>query len=889
MLTRDELQCWYRRLRLSTEAQVVIDSIRTSAPARRVGGGHSNVSGRYPSRKMGVTIQFESHRVELAGIYEMEHDDSVLEYFDQPQAIILDYLSSNGRRMSVRHTPDFFVLRDDRAGWEEWKTEEDLHKLAKHNENRYRYEDTVWRCPPGEVYAKRLGFSYRIRSSKEICWVFQRNILFLEDYVRADLDVMSSTVRERILACVHALPVLSLADLFQQTEDIATPDDIYHLIATGHLYVDLNAEPLAEPDAVRIFHSRDAAMHHSPSTVENRPPLSSRHDLCSGATLLWDSRRWRVVNVGGTQTCLCSDSGELVELPHSSVESFFKEGRITLQHTGSERSNIQIVDRELLHADERGLRVANQRALLVRRHLSGELLPDEKRVPARTMRRWISRHREAELRSGSGYVGLLPRIHQRGNRTRRLSEASIQLMTEVIDTEYESVKQKRKIACWAFLKARAAQLGVQVPSYTTFCRAINERSRFTQTLKRQGSRAAYQHGPFYFELDMKTPRHGDRPFEICHADHTQLDIELTDATGKYSLGRPWMTLMIDAFSRRVLAVHVAFEEPSYRSCMMVLRECVRRHNRLPQNLVVDGGPEFSSTYFETLLARYECTKKTRPPAKARFGSVIERLFNTANTQFVHNLLGNTQVMRNVRQVTKAVNPKELAAWPLAAFVEHLCHYLYEVYDTNVHPALGQSPRDAYESGFQKSGLRLQRLVLYDNDFLIATLPSTAKGTAMISPGRGIKINYIYYWSEAMADPKMHGQQVPVRFDPFDLGIAYAYVGKQWIQCHSDYYRIFQGRSEKELLILSKELRAKNQGRGPQFQITASRLAEAFQAVESNEAMLLQRLRAMESQTAKKQGVCLSPPQTEPCPPVCESSLAQDDDLAPTGAPTFGRF
>ncbi len=34
------------------------------------------MSGCYPRRKMGMTIQFESHRVELAGIYEMEHDDS---------------------------------------------------------------------------------------------------------------------------------------------------------------------------------------------------------------------------------------------------------------------------------------------------------------------------------------------------------------------------------------------------------------------------------------------------------------------------------------------------------------------------------------------------------------------------------------------------------------------------------------------------------------------------------------------------------------------------------------------------------------------------------------------------------------------------------------------
>jgi transposase InsO family protein len=90
--------------------------------------------------------------------------------------------------------------------------------------------------------------------------------------------------------------------------------------------------------------------------------------------------------------------------------------------------------------------------------------------------------------------------------------------------------------------------------------------------------------------------------------------------------------------------------------MMILRECVRRHGRLPQIIVIDGGAEFQSTYFETLLARYECTKKTRPPAKARFGSVCERLFGTTNTQFVHNLRGNTQITRNVRQVTKSVNP-----------------------------------------------------------------------------------------------------------------------------------------------------------------------------------------------------------------------------------------
>src|SRR5258708_4348940 len=98
MLTQDELTAWYEQLHLSQQARMLIDHVRATDPARRVGGGHANVSGQYPSRKMGVTIQFESHRVELAAIREMEHDDRVLEFYDQPPAMTLDYPSATGKR-----------------------------------------------------------------------------------------------------------------------------------------------------------------------------------------------------------------------------------------------------------------------------------------------------------------------------------------------------------------------------------------------------------------------------------------------------------------------------------------------------------------------------------------------------------------------------------------------------------------------------------------------------------------------------------------------------------------------------------------------------------------------------------------------------------------------
>ena len=105
-------------------------SLRTFDPRTRrtrVGGGRSNVTGRYPSRKMGVTIQFESHRVELPTIIQLEHDDSVLEYFDQAPSIKLEYPSLDGKSLGVLHTPDFFVIRTHGAGWEESRQKRNWH------------------------------------------------------------------------------------------------------------------------------------------------------------------------------------------------------------------------------------------------------------------------------------------------------------------------------------------------------------------------------------------------------------------------------------------------------------------------------------------------------------------------------------------------------------------------------------------------------------------------------------------------------------------------------------------------------------------------------------------------------------------------------------------
>lgn len=104
MLSQSEFDAWCDRLELSHQAQELIQRIRTSEPSRNVGGGSKNVFGRYPSQKMGVTIQFESHKVELPHIYQLEHDDDVLEYYDQPNSIKLEYQGK------MEETWEFYIL-----------------------------------------------------------------------------------------------------------------------------------------------------------------------------------------------------------------------------------------------------------------------------------------------------------------------------------------------------------------------------------------------------------------------------------------------------------------------------------------------------------------------------------------------------------------------------------------------------------------------------------------------------------------------------------------------------------------------------------------------------------------------------------------------------------
>ena len=546
MLTSDEILLLCERFALCEQAQVVLAYIRSSPPSRRVGSGGKNVPVRYPSRKMGVIIQAESRTVEFAGVYLMEHDPAVLEFWDQPPPITLHYpvQQKNGRTrtIGVLHTPDYFVIREHALGWEEWKTEEDLLGFARAGSKRYVLsEDGQWRCPPGEAVAAPLGFYYRVRSSREIDVTFQRNLRFLSYYLRAEQESVHPSAKEEVLALVTDNPGISLEEVLKRVER-ASSDDIYTLLAVSHFYVDVYAAPLAEPERVSLFcdEATSRAWAATLASASQLPHPRPHTILCSaGAPLVWDGRPWTILNAGETTTALLAQDGALIELPNSRFQALVSQGKlIGLTEAPPQGSLSPQVRERLMGADKEALLEASRRYQLIKPVLDGQTATDNTSA-GRAMRRWVARYRQAVQAHGCGYVGLLPDYHKCGNRQPRFPESTLSTLTTFIDTEYEYHKQKSKREVYGeFVNCCRAQGMVSIPSYKTFVAAVNRRPRYEQVKKRKGSRAAYQSEPMYWELSYALPPHGDRPFEIAHIDHTLLDVELIDSQSGQALGKP---------------------------------------------------------------------------------------------------------------------------------------------------------------------------------------------------------------------------------------------------------------------------------------------------------------------------------------------------------------
>jgi putative transposase len=790
-----------RRLHLSQATQDLLVQIRSSPPSRTPRARRGNMPVWYPSKKMHCIIKAESSKVEFPFLLAAEHDDNVVEFWDQPPSIRLEYRDARGHRQRPLHTADYFVFRYHECGWVECKPAQELIQQAERRPNRYVQDaHGVWRCPPGEAFAAQYGLTYRVWSSEEINWAIQDNALFLEDYYhdleRLHVPTMALEVLYRL---VDEQPGIFLADL--QEASALSRDLINITIAKHALYVDLATHRLSAPWRTPVFRTRGQALSYAQREAHETVALASAP---------------------------------------VSIASLTPAGQALLERASDLELATAVFRNRVIHPEDYHDQEQSRTAAV------------QAAIHPRTKQRWQQRYHAAETQLGSGFLGLLPCFHNCGG-TRKIDPTVLALIHQVLETHYDTTTRKPKRGAYGeYLKCSEEQHLHAVSQRTFYAEAQRHKPVYEQTMAREGFRAAYPFKDYVHAVEKTVNQHGNYNWAMAHLDHTEVNLLLRDSRMGQLLGKCWLTLLILAHPRRIAAYYLTFDPPSYRSCLAVLRLCVKRYGRLPAAITVDGGAEFESVYFEHLLALYRVRKHQRPTAEPRFGSPQERLFGSMETEFLYHLLGNTQATQQTRLVTTATDPRRQAVWTLPAFAARLRQWADEEYDTLRHPSLGVTPREAYALSLERDGERAHKQIAYDDTFLKATFPSTRKGTAKVVPGVGVRMNYLDYWCEAMRDPTVENTQVLVRYDPFDVSIGYAYIQDIWRTCVCPYTE-FASCSERELQLLTEELRKRNHlsASWENVEITQKQLAAFRRDNDSVESLLRQQWHDRETRAALK--------------------------------------
>ena len=478
-----------------------------------------------------------------------------------------------------------------------------------------------------------------------------------------------------------------------------------------------------------------------------------------------------------------------------SVNAFLqklKSGEMTLIATTPRTAAADKLKSILQRATEDELAEASKRYDILATHLQ----PSSDAPQGRSVRRWIKSYKDALLELGNGFAGLLPSWRDAGNRTPRLEDAVVKRAVDVINRYYLAPERLTKAATYRLLHGELEAAGYRSPSYKWFCGLVNAIPPYEAKLAREGRKGAYRFEPRIICVDHEATPVAELAMELVHIDHTKIDLVVrTD-------GEPirlWLTVMICAATRRILSYALSFEPPSYRQVILVIRECVKRHSRLPRAIVVDGGKEFRSTWFETFCALYHVKVQRRPKSKARFGAQIERFFGTVNTQLFYTMIGNTQNTRNVRQMTAEVDPYKRAIWTADELKPAIENFFFEVYDTAEHSSLMTSPRNAFESSMATYGSCPHLLQKFDETFLIFTSATTRNRTAKVQPD-GVKINYFYY-----NHPSLRfriGESLPVRFDPFNIANAWVQIDDIWLKVTSRHASVLANHSEHDLAVVT---------------------------------------------------------------------------------------
>jgi len=290
----------------------------------------------------------------------------------------------------------------------------------------------------------------------------------------------------------------------------------------------------------------------------------------------------------------------------------------------------------------------------------------------------------------------------RGNK--KLAPEIEKILKEVITSEYLTSLKRSPTKTLTEVERRCRNANLSAPCKATLLRRINDILPEERERMRNGRNAALDHRAIRGSLPGV-----DRLHAIWQIDHTKVDIILVDEKDRIPIGRPWITVAIDVFSRMVVGWYISFDPPGALATGICISNAILPKDAWlakrgvdypwpcqgkPRIIQSDNAKEFRGNMLKMACNEHDFDMTFRKVKKPNYGAHIERLLGTLLTE-IHSLDGTT--FSNPQQKGE-YDPEESATMTLDEFEHWLTNLILGIYHHRKHAALDCPPIKRYRDG-----------------------------------------------------------------------------------------------------------------------------------------------------------------------------------------------
>ncbi|MGG7666051.1 helix-turn-helix domain-containing protein [Dyadobacter sp. BHUBP1] len=440
-------------------------------------------------------------------------------------------------------------------------------------------------------------------------------------------------------------------------------------------------------------------------------------------------------------------------------------------------------------ASEKAWETANKRYGIIRPVLEnrgdGELvkrLSKQHRVSVATIYRWVERFETM------GVVSSLMDISRDGGKGKtRIPEEVDIVIQDAIKTQYLTRQRKPLGKVYQTVASVCKQAGLPLPHSNTIRNRVLQIADYTRLRYRFGADAAQE---------QLAPHRGSFPgaesvLSVVQIDHTKLDIILVDKVERRPVGRPWITMAIDVYSRMVVGFYISFDPPGAIGTGLCLANSILPKEQwlakydlggewpcwgTMKTIHLDNAKEFRGTMLKRACEEYGITLKWRPVKAPRYGGHIERFLGTVLGE-IHTLSGST--FSNPRE-RGGYRSEEKSTMTLEELEVWLLKFITEIYHVRLHSGIGCTPLERFKQGLLgkdgEQGIGLPFRYANEDKVRLDFMPFQERTVQEY----GVMIDHICYYSDVLRrwikatdwTKYEHRRKLLFRRDPRDISVIY---------------------------------------------------------------------------------------------------------------------